>query len=287
MPTITRNKEREREIIEKLAARLGPVHREGEHLTEAVKCNVLGWGIEKLTEAGIDLHFDEGSILRMTKGQLWGTLLEEGEVSQIRTISADDDSVGTIDIWRGFVVDVKSTEISTNHDIGEQDYWMMQLGGYVARNLREGAQTAKAELWVIHEKGDHGKMRCSDHGYPEQNITALYEPTGRRRKICPECREFLVAGNSNPAFRVYNTAWTRDELESLHRIITSRLAQNAADKANPEYFIGNPPPIRHGYDFECPNCIVKELIDCPGRGAADDLEEKLAGSIMELQEVKT
>lgn len=278
MPKIERDLDREREIMAKLEMRLGPVKREGQHQSDGISCNVKVWGIDKLTEAGVELHFDDEAILKMTLGTLWGTLLEEGEVSQIPVLSMDDESVGTIDIWRGFVVDVKSTDYSTAKDITEIDHWMMQLAGYIYRNMRPNAKSAKAELWVIHNKGDHGKMQCPDHGYPESDVKALYEPTGRQRKICPECREFLVAGNRDPALRVYSMVWPRAELESMHRIITWRLAENEKDKADPRYVIGHPPEIKWGNDFECPNCIVKELIGCPGRGDPN-VEQQLEGSL--------
>lgn len=283
---ITRIEHREQEIMASLRDR---PRLEGRHLTEAVYCNVKAWGFARLTAVGEQVHFDDGTLLRMERGNLRGAFLEEGEMSQMPTISADDDSVGTIDIWRGFAVEAKSTEISVNRPVEEMDHWLLQLGGYVARNIREEAKGAKGELWIVHERGDHGKKRCSDHGYPNRELTALWEPTGKKRKICPTCRDetgevrFLEAGNNDPVLRCWEVRWTREDLASLHSILTTRQAELKADIENMDYGIGSPPSPRHGYEFECKGCPVKERIGCPGKENVDDLERQLEGSINALQ----
>ena len=132
-----------------------------------------------------------------------------------------------------------------------------------------------------------GKKTCPDHGVPDEQFKMKHPDTGRARLACPECKQFLSEGSRETALRCHRIDWTWEELESLHEIHLMRQDKLQEDIANAKFSIGNPPPIEWGYDFECPSCPVKELIGCPGRGAADDLEEKLAGSIMELQEVKT
>ena len=282
---ITRLESREQEIMQRLRDR---PRLEGRHLTDVIYCNVKAWAFARAAAAGEEIHFDDGTLLRMERGNLRGAFLEEGEMSQVPTITRDDDSVGTIDIWRGFVIEVKSTEISMNRPIEEMEQWLLQAGGYVARNIRDRAKGAKAELWIIHERGDHGKKRCRDHGYPEKRVTAKYEETGKARMICPTCRDengevrFLEEGNRDPVLRCWEVRWTREDLISLHNILTTRQAELKADIENPEYMPGNPPPIRHGYDFECPPCPVKERIGCPGRNV-EDLEQELRGSIQALQ----
>ncbi len=278
---IRHREDREQEIMAKLRSR---PRLEGRHLTDSIYCNVKAWAFARLAAAGEEVHFDDGTLLRMERGNLRGAFLEEGQMSQVPTISRDDDSVGTIDVWRGFVVEAKSTEISVNRDVAEMDHWVTQLGGYVARNIRDGAKTARGELWIIHERGDHGKKRCIEHGYPERDVTAVWEETGKKRKICPTCRDengevrFLEDGNRDPVLRCWELTWTREELASLHEILTARQADLKADIENTEYQPGNPPPIRHGYDFECEKCPVKERIGCPGRG--NNLEQQLEDSLM-------
>lgn len=283
---VQRIEQREQEIMAKLRSR---PRLEGQHLTDAIYCNVKAWGFARLSAAGQEVPHDDATLLRFLRGTWREAVLSEGEMTQMQTISADDESVGTIDIWRGFVVESKSSEYSVNKDVAEIDHWMTQIGGYVARNLKDGAKTAKGELWVINEHGDHGKKFCPEHGYPEKQLRRKYEETSGMRAICSECLErdgveqFLADGNRDPTLRCYEIRWTREELESLHKILTWRLAQLKEDIENPAYAIGNPPEQRHGYEFECKGCPVGERIGCAGRDV-DDLEEQLQGSVSELEE---
>jgi len=283
---IVRIPDREQEIMEKLRSE---PRLEGQHLTDAIYCNVKSWGYARLAAAGKSIPHDDGTLLRFLRGNLREALMSKDEMTQMETMTPDDESVGTVDIWRGFVVETKSTEMSVNKDVATVDHWMMQLGGYVARNIRDGAKTAKSELWVIFERGDHGKKFCPEHGYPEKQLRRKYEPTGGSRAICPECLErdgavvFLSDGDREPTLRCYEVIWSREELASIHKIITARLADLKSDIESPEYGIGNPPPIRYGYDFECEKCPVQAAIGCPGRDV-EDLEEALQGSVINLEE---
>ena len=288
---IRRLEERETWLADCLAQKIVE-RREGRHLTDSVMCNIKALAAARLTAAGHALpRPNAGSLLRMAIGIGLGQVIEEGHVAQVQTISADDDSVGTIDIWwRRRVVEIKVTWQSSNKSPEENAHWLEQTGGYVARNLAAAAGFGKAEFWVVHLGGDGGAMHCPTHGRPEKRSTRLYEPTGKQRMYCPDCGDFLNAGNREPEIRCWERTWPAEELRSLHAIQTARQAELAEDIANPAYQIGGElPPIRWGFqaEFECKGCIYKEQIACPGIDGADDLEEKLAGSIMELQEVKT
>ena len=278
---ITRNEAREEEVMDKLRDR---PRLEGQHLTDAISCNRKNWALARLAALGERPGYSDGSLLRMERGVLRGQWMEDGEMSQITTMTPDDDSKGTIDLWKGFVVEGKSTEYSVNKDIGEMDTWLLQLGGYVARNIREGAATAKGELWIVYEKGDHGKKRCPDHGYPEVRRTRLWEPTGKQRMVCPECDVFLESGSSDATFRVYEIRWTREELAAIHKLITERLAILKEQIGNSAYSIdGELPPILWGNAFECEGCPVRERIGCPGMVPEDEGIDQLEGSILELE----
>lgn len=277
---ITRNEAREEEVMNKLRNR---PRLEGEHLTEAIYCSRKNWALARLAAVGEKPGYSDGALLRMVRGTLRGEWMEDGEMSQIECMTPDDASVGTIDIWRGFVVEGKSTEYSVNRDIGEMDNWLLQLGGYVARAARQDTETAKGELWIVYEKGDHGKKRCPDHGYPDVRRTRLWEPTGKQRMVCPECDVFLEDGNNEPTFRVYEIRWTREELTSLHRLLTERLALLKADIVDAERYsiVGELPPIRWGYTFECDGCPVRDRIGCEGMAPEENLEEeKLEKSLL-------
>lgn len=280
---VTRLKERETEILKRLSSK---PRMEGQHMTAAIYCNVKAWAEARLGAANHDVRHNEATLLRFLRGQWREAILSEGEMAQIQTISREDASVGTIDIWRACAVETKSTAMSVNKDIGSVDHWMLQLGGYVARNIKDGAKTAKGELWVIHEDGDCGKKYCPEHGYPETEFKRKHPDTKRQRLACPVdgCWAFLTDGRREPMLRCYEVRWTREELEGIHELITRRLADIETDIENADYAIGSPPPIRHGYDFECRDCSFKEMVGCLGRGPTDDMEEKLEGSILELEE---
>jgi len=282
---IRRNEAREAEIIAKLASR---PRLEGQHLTDAIYCNVKAWAQARLMAKGEPPAFDEPTLLRFLIGLGMEAVLSEGRVSQIQTVTPDDDSVGTIDVWwRGRAIEIKVTWSSTRKGIGEMDHWTTQLGGYVARQLKDGDKTGVGELWIVHLAGDHGKKFCPDHGVPETEFKRKHPDTNRARLACPVegCWDFLAEGSREPALRCHELRWSRADLESLHTILTARQAQLQDDIKNPAYQpLGELPPIRHGYDFECPKCVVKDPIGCPGRQPTDDLEDQLEGSILALED---
>ena len=283
---ITRNETREEEVMDKLRDR---PRLEGQHVTDAIRCSRWGVILAHLAAIGERPGHPDGALLRMERGVLRGQWMEDGEMSQIETMTPDDDSVGTIDLWKGFVVEGKSTERSINSEI--PDRWILQAGAYASRAARQDTKTAKAELWIIFEKGDHGKKKCPDHGYPEVRRTELWEPTGRQRMICPECLQatgevrFLPDGESDPIFRVFELRWTREELTAIRRLITERLAIQKTQIL--EYRLdGELPPILWGDPIECKDCPAKARVGCEGmaaEGELDKLADQLEGSILELE----
>jgi len=279
---ITRREDRERYVLDKMAGTLG--RREGRHLTDAVHCNVRAVAYARGLAQGEKRHFDRGSLIRMVTGIGLGWVLETGEMAQMETISADDDTIGTIDVWmRDHPVEIKVTWRSSRGDLASCDDWLTQLGGYAARNIPEGRQTMRGEMWVVHLGGDQGKKFCKEHGVPETVMRRKHPDTDRPRLICPVdgCWEFLDDGDRDPDVRCHEITWTRAELESLHAILTWRLATLKEQMENMTYQPGNPPPILWGYPYECKGCAVAESWGCPGMGSKD-LEETLEGSILAL-----
>lgn len=294
MAQITRIEAREGEIVDKLASR---PRLEGKHLTDAVYCNVKAFGQARLSARGDPPKHDRATLLRFLIGLGMEHILSEGRISQIETITLDDDSVGTIDVfWKGRCIEIKASQISTRKDIGEMDHWLTQLGGYVARQvLPAGKSTGTGELWIVHLEGDHGKKFCPEHGVPDRQLRRKHDETGAQRLICPECLEqtgaieFLAAGDRDMALRCHEIRWTRAELESLHSILTTRQADIEADIKNPAYQpLGKLPPIRHGYDFECLKCVVKDALGCPGRqpNAEQELEDSLLAAGKSIEEIQ-
>ncbi len=279
---IRRLEEREQEVLAKLRSK---PRLEGQHLTDAIYCNVKAWGLARLAMAGEEIvRFDDGTLLRFLTGLGMERILSEGEMSQLQTISEADDSVGTIDIWMGtYPVEIKVTWQSSRKDVGENDHWLLQLGGYAARNLRDGQESMKGELWVVHLGGDHGKKFCPEHGIPEEEFKRKHPDTNRQRLACPECWEFLADGNREPCLRVHEVRWKREDLNSLHQIITWRLERLMEQIKDAQHQMSNPPEPEWGYDFECAKCPVRERIGCPGRESTEELEENLQGSIHELE----
>ncbi len=155
--SIKRLPDREEWLIQSLAAKMG--RREGKHLTDAVFCNVKAWGNARLGMAGYDLPKpDQASIIRMAIGIGLGDVIEEGHHHQVTTLSADDSSTGTIDVWyKGRVCEIKATWKSSNSTPEDSPHWMEQVAGYAARNLGD-RKTATAELWIVHLGGDAGAM---------------------------------------------------------------------------------------------------------------------------------
>ena len=216
-----------------------------------------------------------------------------GEMTQMKTLSAVDagESVGTVDLWRGFVVETKSTDYSVNKHPSELEHYELQLGAYVARASRPTA-TVKGELWIIHESGDHGKMRCPEHGVPEEEKKHKHPETNRPRLICPECLvltgevRFLDKGNREPTLRCWEVRYDREWLESWDNILASRLQQLKADTLDAQYQIGGPlPPQAWGYAWECDTCAYKDRIACPGQEATDQMEAEMKGSRFEVERV--
>ena len=281
---------REQEVMAHLRDR---PRLEGQHVTETIYCNVKAWGFARLA-ASADIPptpFDDSALLRMLMGTALGSVLEEGHVSQIETISPDTQDVGTIDVWlRDHPVEIKVTYLSMAKDIMRQEHWLEQLGEYVYRSTDPKRATPYGELWVVHLLGDHGRKRCIDHGVPlyADGVKPLKEKhpdTGAARMICPDCREFLEDGDRNTSLRCHRIEWTWDELATLHAKHAWRQEQLQANILNLNYQPGNPPPVQWGYAFECGGCPVKERIGCAGMDGTD-LEAQLEGSILELQEAK-
>jgi hypothetical protein len=221
-----------------------------------------------------------------------GDVVEQGHMAQMQMASDRDDSVGTVDvIYQGKVVEIKATWQSSNKSPEDNAHWMEQTGGYAARWMKPSAESATAEFWIIHLGGDGGAMYCPEHGRGEgKPASRLYEPTGKKRMYCSVCGEFLVPGNREPEVRCWEKRWPAEELRSLHKIQTERLAQLDTDIKNPRYQLhGELPPIRWGFqaDFECKGCIYKDRIGCPGiEDIPDNLEAQLKGSILEMQKEK-
>jgi hypothetical protein len=290
---VTRHEPREQQIFAKM--RSSPP-LEGQHVTEAIYCNVKTWGRKRLAAAGHELpDFDEATLLRFLMGHGMAQVLEEGEMRQIQAIAPDTEDVGTIDVWlRDHPVEIKVTSASVRRDIGSMDHWIQQLGEYVWRSTSRDKKTPWGELWIVYLLGDHGQKICTEHGTPKvaPNTPVTKRPRARHpeteslRLICPDCSEFLAAGTRETMLRCFRLDWTWEELNSLHAIHAQRQRELQDDLGNAEYGIGNPPLIRHGYDFECPSCPVKDAIGCPGRGVPDDLEAQLKGSILEMQKEK-
>ena len=261
--SLQRLPDREGWLIDSLSAKMGQ-RREGKHLTDSVYCNIKAWGNARLGMAGYDIPKpDQASIIRMAVGIGLGDVIEEGHHHQVTTLSADDDSTGTIDVlYKGRVVEIKCTWQSSNKTPEDNPHWLEQTGGYAARNLGDH-KSATAEFWIVHLGGDGGKKYCPEHGRGDEHIMRFYEPTGKQRMACNECMEFLVAGNRNPEVRCWSKTWEREELEALLALQASRQTQLAEDIKNPDYLINGGqhlPPIRWGYqsEFECKGCIIKE-----------------------------
>lgn len=287
---VSRHESREQQILARLRNRPRLI---GQHVTETIYCNVRAWGYARLGAAG-DIPptpFDDAALLRMLIGTGMGQVIEEGHVSQVETIAPDTEDVGTVDVLlRGRPCEIKVTYLSTRKDIQQQQHWLEQIGEYVWRATPRDKQPI-GELWIVHLLGDHGAKQCPTHGRPvyDEGVKPLKEKhpdTGALRMICPECREFLQDGDRDTTIRCHRLEWTWDELDALHSMHAWRQQQLQDDIVSREYAIGNPPPIKWGYQpqFECKGCAIKEQIGCPGLDGIDDLEAQLEGSILELQE---
>ena len=277
---VSRHEPREQQIFAKM--RSSPP-LEGQHVTDTIYCNVKAWGRKRLAADGHKLpDFDEATLLRFLMGHGMAQVLEEGEMRQIQAPAPDTEDLGTLDIWmRDHPVEIKLTNFSVRRDIVEMDHWTQQLGEYAWRTVSRDKKAPWGELWVVYLLGDHGKKACGKHGVPAEEFKRKHPDTGRQRLACPidGCWDFLAPGRRETMLRCFRLDWTWEELDSLHNIHAQRQRELQDDIESAEYGIGNPPPIRHGYDFECPSCPVKDAIGCPGRGEAEDLEAQLSGSI--------
>jgi hypothetical protein len=268
---------REREIMETLRQR---PRLEGQHVTDVIYCNRKAWLFARLQASAVipPTPYEDATLLRMLIGSGMGQVLEAGRVSQIQTISPDTEDVGTVDVWlRDHPAEIKVTYLSTSRNIMDQAHWLEQVGEYTCRSTKR-ERSPWAELWVVHLLGDHGKKLCPEHGVPEEAVKAKHPETGRPRLVCPECGEFLADGNRDTTLRCYRIEWTWDELEALHDTHAWRQGQLQRDIMDPQYGLGNLPPVRWGYQaaFECKGCPFMGR-ECPG--VESSLEQQLEASL--------
>lgn len=291
MPTYTRLPGREAEIMGKLRDK---PRLAGLHVTHGIYCNIKAWAESRLAAIGEEIQHSDGTLLRFHRGNWREAVMTQGGMTQMQTISAVDvgESVGTVDLWRGFVVETKSTDYSINKHPSELEHYELQLGAYIARASTTTRTTVKGELWIIHESGDHGKMRCPEHGVPEEEKKHKHPETNRPRLICPECLvltgevRFLDKGNREPTLRCWEVRYDREWLDSWDKMLAARLQELKADILDSQYQIGGPlPPQRWGYDWECASCAAKERIGCPGREDTDQMEAEMKGSLTALEGV--
>ena len=154
------------------------------------------------------------------------------------------------------------------------------------------AESWKGELRILHLNGDCGKNKCPEHGYPEEEVRRLNPDSNRQKLCCPVCHhegrplpQGWLFGEQAPEIRRIPLTWTREDLLSLHKIITWRLRE--VKGARIEYEICDDLPTwQWGYPkTECPGCEVKELVGCAGQEDTDQMEAEMKGSIFELERV--
>ena len=284
---IERREDREREAIEAWRKRIS-AHRDGRHVTDAIRCSGVSFGIGRMKMAGRELHYDDQSVLRMSEGMFIAASIEADYVSQIEAVCAEDDSVVTLDIWTGkFPAEIKITSRSSRRDVGEMDRAILQLSEQTYRGMKPGAKQGYGELRIWHRRADYQKKFCADHGVP--NGTApkkVFPGTGRPRMVCPTCQEFLEDSGDTIHYRVHGLTWSRAELEANHKMIIWRLAEIDRQIADVSYQPGNMPPILWGSPEQCDTCPIKEAWGCAGFGNEQDLEANLSGSILEMRKEK-
>jgi hypothetical protein len=305
MPTITRLPDEEAAFMERLRAQ----HNQrlpGLHLTDAIWCSIAATVKPALAAAGIEVRFSDATILRFAEGVMWERALIKGDWYQQRQIeSPDDESLATFDAvlpYTRFPIEAKTTKRSTLADL--PDSTLTQLGGYAARLMLSlerdkniTCSTWEGRIRTLHKDGDCGKNKCPEHGYPETETRRLNPETKRQKLCCPVCEEFLV-GERQPQVRFYEIVWQRDELLSLHKLLTWRLGELKADRIAYQgletlrgldgmTFLEIPlPEWKWGYpQTECAGCEVRELIGCPGREDMDDMEQEATGSLTALEGV--
>lgn len=300
MPTLTRMEDEEAAFMERLRSK--PRVDGLLHLTDAVWCNIRATVKPALAAAGIEVRFSDAAILRINEGLMWEKALIKGDWRQQYEVGCpDDESMGTVDAmiprtW--FPIEAKTTGRSTLAEI--PDATMMQIGGYAARLMLANEEWVggvtpalegdtigwKGRIRTLHKDGDCGKNKCPEHGYPEEVKRRLNPETNRQKACCPVCEGWLV-GDRQPAVRFYKVVWQRDELLSLHKLITWRLGELKADRIAYRFSDYAPvqvtaplPEWKWGYpQTECNGCEVRELVGCPGREDIDEMEQEATGSL--------
>jgi hypothetical protein len=298
MPIITRLPDEEAAFMEHLRREF-PVGRPGLHQSDAIRCNIYATVLPALVAVGVDVRYSDATLLRFKTGKLWESALLRGTWRQQYEIgSPHDDSVGTVDgmlphTW--YPIEAKTTQGSCLADLS--DATRMQIGGYAARlMLAHGphAEVWHGELRTIHLNGDCGKNKCPAHGYPEEEKRRLNPETNRQRLCCPVCQGWM-SGDQAPEKRRLKLSWPRDELLSLHKLLTWRLGELKEDREtyvrqHRAYFMpdntwqlhASLPEWKWGYpQTECAGCEVRELVGCPGQEGVDEVEAEMTGSIFE------
>lgn len=285
MPSVERLPEEEDATIAALRDRLKRRDDGKKHISAALSCSVKPWAYPVLKAVGITPQFSEAAVLRMVDGILWHEMQQEGEMAEIQTIYPSG-IIGTIDIWKNgrFVVELKSTDMSSLKPLSES--WLTQLGAYIAPNIRPGVAQASGLLKIRYKRGDNYMLSCPDHGLPNENVTRKNDKTGRQKKVCPDCLQndgwerFLESGDGKATLRTYRVTYSREELDKIMAMVDLRHDLLDEQAANPEYVIGNPPPVIFAAgDFECVDCEVRELISCPTMSGKADEEAQLSDSL--------
>ena len=281
MPTLTRMPEEEAAFMERLRSK--PRADGLLHLTDAIWCNIRATVKPALIAAGIEIPFSDATVLRINEGLMWERALIKGNWRQQHELgSPDDESMGTIDAvlphtW--FPIEAKTTGRSTLAEI--PDATMMQIGGYAARLFLKYSPYAdwwEGRIRTLHKNGDCGKSKCLDHGYPETEVRRLNPETNRQKLCCPVCENWLV-NDRDPEVRFYKVVWQRDELLSLHKLLTWRLGELKEDRLTYKLY-GSLPEWKWGYpQTECNGCEVRELVGCSGREDMDEIETEMTGSL--------
>lgn len=282
MPTITRLPDEEAAFMERLRRKHAD-RLPGLHVTDAIWCNIRAIVKPALLAAGIEVRYSDAAILRFENGLMWEKALVHGDWRQQgQASSPDDDSVGTFDAvlprsW--FPIEAKTTGGSTEAPLS--DATQMQIGGYAARLMLAHWPVPcdwEGRVRFLHKDGDCGRNKCPEHGYPESEVRRVNPETNRKRLCCPVCQGWLF-GERQAAVRFYKLTWPRDELLSLHGIITYRLGEVKAGRA--EFMLTTPlPPWQWGYPkTECPGCEIRDLVNCPGQEDTDQMEAEMKGSL--------
>ncbi len=290
MPIVTRLPDEEAAFMDRLRA-LRLQRPPGFHVTDAIWCNIAATVKPALAAAGVEVRYSDATILRFAEGVMWEKALIKGDWHQQRQVaSPEDESLGTFDAvlprtW--FPIEAKTTKRSTLADL--PDSTLTQLGEYAARLMlwREREDGKAVTTWegrirTLHKDGDCGKNKCPEHGYPEEVKRRLNPESNRQKQCCPVCEGWLTS-DRQPEVRFHKIVWTRDELLSLHKLLTWRLAELKADREAYKVSLSLP-DWKWGYpQTECAGCEVQELIGCQGSENIDEMEAEMTGSIFELE----